>query len=623
LAEVTSESKESKLIQDYEVIRRREYRLITDLLDVLPRIDNLGEQRVSQVRDALFHADHPFLMVLVGPFSSGKSSIINALLGDDDLLQIGPVPTTDRICILRWGEEPQNMGTAGDANTVFYPSDLLHKVSLVDTPGLESIFQQHEETTRKFLHRADVVLLVMLATQAMTQSNLNYLKMFKQYGKKVILVISQADLITDEEQDTVLEYVLEQSREKLGFEPEIWMVSAKIGLEARLNGSLKRDLWKQSGLWQIEDYIEKQLSDSNRLRQKLQTPLQIVQSVNQSALAAVRHNQSTFDRYRNITDNIDQQLAAQKREQERIVRDINGEVEALFRHTGDRSHEAIHDIFQFSRALSSFGRGLFELTGLVRLFRRNDTPSYLESTFKRYKVFEPINDLPLVVDKLAPRLEGQDMQDIDDLVRYGQREINNLPVDMREKLIGNIQAPAQYDRSALQSVRDELEAIENDARVLETEKLEQVRRNTLLLLAVWELMILILLIALFNWWVPISTGTDAPLTVIALVVLLGAGLMGFAAIPLRGRMIHTEYVNRLLKLQARYTELLSKAADKQIEYGMQLRRDTIAPLTRLVEAQATIQAEQLEQLQIAEKEISKIESDLNALGKRRFLGLTL
>ena len=92
---------ETKLANAYEALRRREYELITDLLEILPRIDSLAQERVAQVRDALFHADHPYLMVFVGPFSSGKSSLINALLGKDDVLAVGPIPTTDRISILR------------------------------------------------------------------------------------------------------------------------------------------------------------------------------------------------------------------------------------------------------------------------------------------------------------------------------------------------------------------------------------------------------------------------------------------------------------------------------------------------------------------------------------------
>lgn len=616
-------SSENKLVQDYEIIRRREYELITGMLDVLPRIDNVGEQRIGQVRDAMFHADHPYLMVLIGPFSSGKSSIINALLGKEDFLRIGPVPTTDKISILRWGDEPQNVGSASGADTVFYPSPLLRKVSLVDTPGLESVFKDHEETTRKFLHRADVVLLVMLATQAMTQRNLEYLKMFKEYGKKVIIVISQADLITDEERETVKQYVLDQSKDNLGTEPDVWMVSAKQGLEAREGGVLNEELWKISGLHQIEDYINTQLGDADRLRQKLQTPLQIVQSVHQGALEAVRQNLATFDRYRNITDNIEQQLTSQKNAQEKTVREINDEVEAHFRETGDRSKEAIQEIFQFSRALSSLARGMMELFGLARLMRRPTTPSYMEGVFKRFKVFEPIDEIPNEVDKLAPRLEGQDMQDIDDLVKYGNREINNLPQDMREKIIGTIQAPVTYDRSFLQEIRGELEEIEQEARTVETQKLESSRRNALVYLAIWEVSLFILMLVLVYSWGAVDSLAELPLALISLIILLLAALIGFVLLPLRGRMIHTQYVNRLLKLQARYTEVLTKAADKQIEYGMKLRRETINPLTRLVESQARIQDEQLASLQATEHEIHQIEAALNALGKRNVLGMKL
>lgn len=611
------------MIQQYESIRNREYELITNLLEVLPRIDNIEEDRVNEVRDAMFHADHPFLMVLVGPFSSGKSSIINALLGDSDLLRVGVTPTTDRISILRYGEEPEHMGTAGGADTVFHPSPLLKRVSLVDTPGLESIFTEHEETTSRFLHRADVVLIVMQAMQALRGSNLKYMKRFKQYGKKVIVVISQSDLITDEERDIVAEYCTQTISESIGVQAPIWFVSAKLGLQANESDPRDEELWRKSGLHQFEDYIQKQLSDSERLRQKLQTPLQIVQSVHQVALSAVRSNQTTFDRYRNITDNVEQQLSAQKREQERIVRDINSEVEARFRETGDRSQAAIEDIFQFSRALGSLGRGFTELFGIARLFRRRDNPSYLETVFRQNNVFEPIDEIPQIVDTLAPRLEGQDMQDIDDLVKYGNREIGHLPSSMQEKVIGAIQAPARYDRSYLQEVRPKLEEIERSARVVETEKLELARRNTMLYLAIYELIVIILGVALINGWDTMNSLVDFPVALLSFVVVLVAVVLGFVAIPLRGRMIHTEYVNHLIKLQTRYTELLTKAADKQIEYAMQLRRETIAPLTRLVDSQANIQDEQLVRLQNAEQSITKIENELNSLGKRRFLGITL
>lgn len=608
---------DNKLISSYEDIRRQEYKVIMELLELLPRIDNLDEARIGEVRDALFHADHPFLMVLVGPFSSGKSSLINALLGDEGLLAIGPTPTTDRISILRRGDEARRMDSGGEADTVFYPAPLLKKVSLVDTPGLESVFKTHEEITRKFLHRSDVVLLVMLATQAMTAGNLEYLQKLKTYGKKIIIVINQVDLLTEEERETVRNYVLEQSRDRLGFRPEVWLVSARQGLEARAGELVDLELWEQSGMAQIERYISEQLDDAERLRQKLQTPLQIVQNTHQSALNAVRANQSALDEYQSINENIRQQLGAQKRELQRIIREVNAEVETQFHESARRGGEALRDIFRFSRALALVWRGMLET--LFRVLRR-PRHLYIRESFTRHKAFEPVDELPAVVDKLGPRLEGRDMQDIDDLVKYSQREIDALPAEMRTKVIGRVQPPVKYDRSALQKVRPELETMEEEARTLETENLDRSVRDTLLYLALWEVLMVALLLA---WGAGGGAITEGNLgaSLVVWFLLLGGVLLGFAAMPLRGRFLQSAHTSRMLRLQTRYIAALSEAADQQVTYSMQLREDVVAPLTRLIEAQTQIQNEQLTQLQKMEQTLTKIEGELAKLGKKSLFGL--
>ena len=610
------EKTNSKLASDYEAIRRREYELITTLLEVVPRIDGLGEQQVTQMRDALFHADHPYMIVFVGPFSAGKSSLINALLGEHDLLSIGPTPTTDRISILRWGEEISR-NRSGEVDTVFYPSPLLQKVSFVDTPGLESVFQKHEEITRRFLHRSDTVLLVMLATQAMTARNVEYLKLLKEYGKNVIIVLNQVDLLTPEEIQTVREYVLDQSRTQLGFKPEIWLISARQAMTARLpDGTIDQELWKASGINQIEDYVDSQLSDLTRLRQKLQTPLQIVQNVHQSALDTVRGDQKALDHYQSIAQNISQQLTVFKREQDKIVAGIDEEVSAKFGEVSQRGSEAIQEMFGLSRALGSVLRGLLELVGLSRLIKR----SYTRTAFERNKVFEPIQEMTVVTDKLGPRVEGRDVQDIDDLVKYAKREIEALPLTIRTKVIGSVQAPLKYDRSALQAVRPSLEAVQDEARQVETDKLERSLRNTLLYMAAYELILIVILV--FALIAAPPAQQNSPFWLI-LVVLIALALGGLVFLPIRGRMLENAYSERMLALQARYLEALNAAADKQIAYGMQLRRESIAPLTRLIEAQTEIHTDQLKRLQAAGQEITRIETDLAGMGKTTILGVKL
>ncbi|NDJ59591.1 MAG: hypothetical protein GYB67_00620 [Chloroflexi bacterium] len=616
---LAAEKSNNKLALSYEAIRRQQYELINDLLEVLPKIDGLADDRVAEVRDALFHADNPYLIVFVGPFSSGKSSLINVLLNQADLLPIGPVPTTDRISILRWGEEVQRM-QSGEIYTVMHPSPILRKVSFVDTPGLESVFQNHEGITRRFLHRSDTVFLVMLAQQAMTSGNLNYLKVLREYGKNVIILLSQKDLLSAEEIETVRAYVIDQSRDLLGANPEVWAVSAREAQAAYLpDGTRDSEKWIASGVAQIEAYVDGQLGDVERMRQKLQTPLQIVESAHQAALAVVRENQSEMNRYQSIFDNIDQQMAAGQREHARTIRTATEEIEQRFAEVSARGDDAITEMFRFTRAFNSLYRGFLELIGLARFARRAQGGSYTRTAFERQQVFAPISELPAIVSKLGPRIEGRDIQDTDDLVKYAQREVAALPPDVQRKVIGVLQPPQKYDRTALENARPVLSEIEDETQQFETDRLERMTRNTLVYLAGWEVLVIILGIFVLAW----NPATpELPLLPFLLIIfLLGMGLLGLAFMPLRGRAIANAYQKRIDGLKNRYTEAVTQAANAQIRNGMQVRREAVAPLTRLIEAQTTLQTEQLNQLRAIEGDIVKVEAELAKLGRANRLGL--
>ncbi len=611
---------DEKLLQSYHAIRQREHKLIHDLLPILSKIDTLGEEHIDQVRDAMFHTDHPYLMVLVGPFNTGKTSIVNALMGSQSFLKIGATPTTDSIQILRWGEEAERMESGGEVDTVFYPSPLLRKVSLVDTPGLESVFRSHEQKTRQFLHRADIVLLVMMATQAMTASSLESMQMFKEYGKKVIIVVNQCDLLNAHEKNEVEEFVRTQSQSKLGVQPEIWMLSARQGLSACHHHGRDEKVWRASGMSQIEAYINRQLGDASRLRQKLQTPLQIIQNVHSRALHAVKQNQKALSHYQGIRENIEGQLAAQQREQDKSVRELNLELEAQFQEISQRSQVALQEIFKLSRGVQSLFGGLLQFIGLTRIFGWGRKSSHIERAFLAHKVFEPHEEIDRIVSKLGPRLEGQDMQDIDGLVKYGRGEVMKLPADLQDKVIGDIRAPVKYDRQHTQQLDSLLQPIEKSIKTLELQQLEDAFRNSLLYLAAWELIIITLLIAFLRFSPSME---DDILRLLVMLIIPLTGFLGFVMLPMRGQMIHARFDHRLNVLSRQYQNTITGTADKQIQYGIQLRRDAIAPLTRLIEAQTQIHNEQLEKLRESEQVMMSIESDLNSLGKRKLLGVSL
>lgn len=53
------------------------------------------------LRDAITNLDDVFLVVVVGEFNSGKSTVINALLGEKFLAD-GILPTTNEISVLKY-----------------------------------------------------------------------------------------------------------------------------------------------------------------------------------------------------------------------------------------------------------------------------------------------------------------------------------------------------------------------------------------------------------------------------------------------------------------------------------------------------------------------------------------
>ncbi|HEU0301496.1 MAG TPA: dynamin family protein, partial [Longimicrobium sp.] len=96
----------NRILGDREAeLRARERELLDRLATALarfgPDVDESDLKHFNQAREQLAGL---FLLVIAGEFNSGKSSFINALLGER-VLPEGVTPTTDRINVLKWGEE--------------------------------------------------------------------------------------------------------------------------------------------------------------------------------------------------------------------------------------------------------------------------------------------------------------------------------------------------------------------------------------------------------------------------------------------------------------------------------------------------------------------------------------
>lgn len=177
--------------------------------------------------------DAELVLPLVGEFSSGKTTLINALT-DSKKLETATKPTTATIYEVHFGcdrchatvltaqrehYEVEDIAllkndTLGEALLVniFDTSNRIpSSITLVDTPGLSSPNPQHKQTLTEFLPHADAILLVTDVNQQLTRSLTDFIKTMKLAKRPIFLIITKSDTKSKEELEQVKKYISENS----------------------------------------------------------------------------------------------------------------------------------------------------------------------------------------------------------------------------------------------------------------------------------------------------------------------------------------------------------------------------------------------------------------------------
>jgi tetratricopeptide (TPR) repeat protein/GTP-binding protein EngB required for normal cell division len=177
--------------------------------------------------------DRPLLVTVMGEFSSGKSTFVNAFLGAE-VAPVGITPTTATINVLKYGRErgarviyaddrardlawdevPRVLRAvdAGEARRirlveVLYPLEALQRVNIVDTPGLNSILPEHELTARQFIAQADAIVWLFTAGQAGKLSEREALEKIHAEKKRVLGVVNKIDQVSPDEAERILAHL--------------------------------------------------------------------------------------------------------------------------------------------------------------------------------------------------------------------------------------------------------------------------------------------------------------------------------------------------------------------------------------------------------------------------------
>ena len=257
-------------------LRAREQEILQRVGDALQAFQpDVAVDDLRHFHKARLQLNQLFLLVIAGEFNSGKSSFINALLGER-VLPEGVPPTTDRINLLRWGPDVSEQLREDYLLERTHPAELLRDLNIVDTPGTNAVVRRHEELTRDFVPRSDLVLFVTSADRPFTESERLFLEQIREWGKKIVLILNKVDILTEAaEREQVRAFIGENATALLGHTPEIFAVSARQAQKARVDGHSDAALWKSSGFEAMEDYLLRALNKEERVRLKLLNPLNV------------------------------------------------------------------------------------------------------------------------------------------------------------------------------------------------------------------------------------------------------------------------------------------------------------------------------------------------------------
>ncbi|KYQ93485.1 hypothetical protein DLAC_06178 [Tieghemostelium lacteum] len=536
----------------------------------------LLKDSLEQLKDSLF------LLVVVGEFNSGKSSFLNALLGNQ-FLKEGITPTTSRINILKYGDKQQHRQVASglsdeDHEVIQLPVSWLKDISLVDTPGTNAVIKGHQEITEHFIPKSDLVLFVTSVDRAFSESEAKFLSQIKQWGKKIIVVLSKADLVDRNplasnpkaDLDEVIKFIQENFKAQLGVVPVVFPVSSKLALKGKLEVSSQPSTqslqqfneklsanthWQSSRFSELEQYILHSLDSTQRTKLKLLNPLGVATNIlDQFALEL--HS-------RNKVLSIDIQTVRQVSEQ---LDHFQKEIKEDFQHHLDRIENIL---LKMETRADKFLDDQIKLGNIMSLLRGNE----VKHLFERDVIGATSHDIELQMSSMIDWIVDKNIKQWKSIMDH----INQRSSSRLEKVIGTVNKGSNeflYNRQTLLSSMGThtTQALGKYNKDVESTKVHSDIKSAIYQTAAVEMG-------------AVGIATFIATSLLDLTGILGVGALalgGLAILPMKKAALKKSVHSKIQDLRLNLEQIISSHFENEMENGISKIKASISPYSSYI-----------------------------------------
>ncbi len=579
---------QSVLTNDQLLLLQKEKIVLAEVQNVLGRFP-LEDLSLNKLKQAIAQLDELFLIVVVGEFNSGKSSLINALLGAE-VLEEGVTPTTATVNLLRYGDTFGEQKVDDGFSIINYPLDLLKEINFVDSPGTNALNREHERLTMDYVPRSDHVLFISSADRPMTDSERQFLERIISWGKKISIVINKADILENPKAvEQVLNFSKESAKHILGHEPEVFLVSARLAQKSNRTDDAqeKQSLRDASGINELDHFLKNTLDDSSRLRQKLLNPLGVARKLHEGARYLNEMQQKELKTDIALADSLEEMINKHEKE----LRD----------ELPPRLAEVDNILYDFEKRGQDFFDSKLKLANIFNLAKTDLIKLQFQEEVQADVAIEIESKVRELIDWMVDK-------DLDVWYRVAnaleKREAESQKLDGNKKLSEQTERRHELITNVSQSIKTVVGGFDRKKQIEELGDLVQDSVAKTALFGVGAAGIGVLVATVI---------TARALDITGIVSAGTLAILGLFVIPYKRKQAKDNFAERMSEMRTALRESLNKTFKSEFNNSVARLRENISPYTAYVHAEneqalkdQTALADVLDKLETLNKEIDTL-----------------